>query len=130
MDFTWYGHTLVNGADFLTPFEESTGKNAYGFLTGLRANTQGIVFDRLSERGDWRLENGVEIFSSDYSNAHLAEVSSYADAIKSYVDAYNGYIDLKYKYQTKDLVDYLSIQYDMRESSGVFSSAYDNMQVW
>lgn len=130
VDFTWYGHTLVNGADFLTPFEESTGKNAYGFLTGLRANTQGIVFDRLSERGDWRLENGVEIFSSDYSNAHLAEVSSYADAIKSYVDAYNGYIDLKYKYQTKDLVDYLSIQYDMRESSGVFSSAYDNMQVW
>ena len=128
VDFDWF-HEDLHTADFLNPM--LGGKTEIAFFETLRRDSELYRSDRI-DQNDFSMLDGTPINFDRLSRSSLVTDQQVYTAIREYIDAVNSYISLKNQYQTRDLVSYLELQYNMQSTGKTFSSNLedDAVHVW
>lgn len=128
VDFDWF-HEDLHTADFLGPL--LGGKTEAAFFQSLvqeKAQYGGMQVDANS----FSMLDGTPINLSTLATSSLVTDKQIYDAISEYSSAVNDYIEMKRQYQTVDMVEYLSLQYNMQSTGQTFSANLqdDTVHVW
>ena len=120
VDFNWEQFDLHSNVSFLNALN-TTGDSAKTYLSDLKSAATASA--RLSWPSTFTTNH---VLMADGSTLDLtqsfADNAAIASAVETYINDVTAYYELKHTYQTKDLVSYLELEYEVIATGKAYSS--------
>lgn len=126
VNIDWFHKDLsdadASGTVFLT--KELLGQRGEAQFFGDLSAAQEKRSDALSNltSGSWVMADGTQITVDN--DSPMADIKAMSQNITDYVNAVNSYYSMKYEYQCRDLVSYLQLEYNMKNTGNTISGNF------